>query len=526
MLTEAEKVANEENRSNEVLTVYNKIPYALINEEFDGCSSDLLTELAEIYKYYKAYSKGVTFYTEGSNNDYIPATLRYKLSASLIDKEARFLFAETPDIIVELKGDIGKATEEAKTNVSNINELVKTVLDKNNFEDSLLKAAKDCFIGKRVACLVNFNEEDGVTITFLPSTQFIYETKPGISKELTKFVCFEILKESTALKEKRIFKKKYEIGEDGKVYLEEKLYDGSGNELEEITPMQEIMLKRIPAVIMINDGLSGDESGESEINNILEYEKWYSKLSNSDIDAERKSMNPVRYTVDMDSNSTKNLSTSAGSYWDLMSDQNLENKSTQIGLLEPSMNFSESLKTTLERIKTTAHEQLEVPNINLETMVGSITSGKALKAIYWPLIVRCKEKMKVWAPGIRKIIDILIEGSLMYPNCIKMYTDNAIVPVAYEVNVTQNIPIPEDEVEEKNMDLSEVESKVMSRKTYMKKWRNMSDSEVESELKQIALERQMLEDGFTMPTTGNELPYGSNESNIEEDETVGDEDVI
>ena len=60
---------------------------------------------------------------------------------------------------------------------------------------------------------------------------------------------------------------------------------------------------------------------------------------------------------------------------------------------------------------------------------------------------------------------------------IKQYTDNALVPVAYEVKVVQNIPIPEDETEEKNMDLSEVDSKVMSRKTYMKKWHQLSDAE-------------------------------------------------
>lgn len=506
MLTEAENMAQQERQSTEVYTAFNKIPYGLISEEIEGSSSEILTELTDICKYYDAYRKGVKFTPEGSNGDYVPATLRYKLSASLIDKEARFLFAETPDIIIESKGDVGKTTDEAKKNISNLYELIKTILDKNNFEDSLLKGAKDCFIGKRVAALVNFNEEDGVTITFLPSTQFIYETKPGSSKVLTKFVCFEILKESVTLSEKKVFKKKYELSDDGKVYLEEKLYNGAGVELEEVTAYQEIMLKKIPAVIFINDGLSEDESGESEIENILEYEKWFSKLSNSDVDAERKSMNPVRYTVDMDSNSTKKLSTSAGSFWDLMSDQNLENSSPQVGMLEPNMSFSESLKTTLERIKTTSYEQLDMPNINLETMIGSITSGKALKAVYWPLIIRCKEKMKMWGPGIREVINIIVEGSMVYPNCIKQYTDNALVPVAYEVNVVQNIPIPEDETEEKNMDLSEVDSKVMSRKTYMKKWHQLSDAEVEEELEQIALERQLLEDSFSAPIAGEDVP--------------------
>src|SRR5699024_3780222 len=102
---------------------------------------------------------------------------------------------------------------------------------------------------------------------------------------------------------------------------------------------------------------------------------------------------------------------------------------------------------TLSRIRADAYDQLDVQNINMETMVGSITSGKALKAIYWPLIVRCKEKMKSWGPRIRKVVELIIEGSMLYPDCVKEYTINPLQPVDYTVTVEQNIPIQEDEAE-------------------------------------------------------------------------------
>lgn len=98
------------------------------------------------------------------------------------------------------------------------------------------------------------------------------------------------------------------------VYLEEILYDGAGVELEVITERQEILLPVIPVSIFINDGLLGDEKGESEIEMLQDEESWFSKLSNADIDAQRKGMNPTKYVVDMDSNSTKNLSTGAGAF--------------------------------------------------------------------------------------------------------------------------------------------------------------------------------------------------------------------
>jgi len=95
----------------------------------------------------------------------------------------------------------------------------------------------------------------------------------------------------------------------------------------------------------------------------------------------------------------------------LATNQNQDKSSVMVGTLENSMNYSVPLKTTLDRIKTSAYEQVDVPNITLESMTGVITSGKSLKAIYWSLIVRCKEKMKVWGPQLRHLVKIIIDGS-------------------------------------------------------------------------------------------------------------------
>ena len=524
MASEEAKVIEAEN-STEVLTAFNRIPYALINAEVGGATKDTLDELTQICKYYKVYKKGASFTVEGTNGDYVPAKLKYKMAASLINKEARFLFAEPPDITVEQKGDVGKITDDAKNALTVMNDLVKTILDSNKFEEALIKAAKDCFVGKRVAGLVNFNEEDGVTLTFLPSTQFIYETKVGNPNVLTKFVCFIIVKDSITLSEKRIFKKKFVL-EDGVVYLEEVMYDGAGRELEVVTEYQETLMPMIPASIFINDGLTGEDDGESEVELLQDYEAWYSKLSNADIDAERKSMNPTKYVVDMDANSTKKLSTAAGALWDLGSDQNLDKPAPAVGILEPDMNYSEALKTSLDRIKTVGYEQIDMPNVTLESMQGAITSGKSLKAIYWPLIVRCKEKMKMWGPQLRQLVHIIIQGAMVYPNCIKQYTNDTITAVDYEITVEQNTPLPEDELEEKNMDLAEVESKTMSRKAYMKKWRRLTDDEVRDELEQIALERQLIEDASFTSTGGSDKPPYPSASGFEEEEDFVDDNSV
>ena len=121
-MSEEAKVIKAEN-STERLIAYNRIPYSLINAEIEGAAKDVLEELTEICGYYKAYKKGASFTVEGTNGDYVPAQLKYKMASSLINKEVRFLFAEPPDIVVDEKGSVGKVTDDAKEALTILNDL-------------------------------------------------------------------------------------------------------------------------------------------------------------------------------------------------------------------------------------------------------------------------------------------------------------------------------------------------------------------------------------------------------------------
>ena len=81
-----------------------------------------------------------------------------------------------------------------------------------------------------------------------------------------------------------------------------------------------------------------------------------------------------------------------------------------------------SVKTTLERIKTSMHNSVDVPDISQEGLLSGITSFKALKALYYPLMTRCNEKLMVWKPALESLIRMVIEVSLFYEsNIIQLY---------------------------------------------------------------------------------------------------------
>lgn len=474
-----------------------RIPYNLISEELEGLyGSRVLAEMAEIIGYYNVYEKGAQFKTEGSRSDYIPSDLRFKQASSLINKEARFLFSRSPDLWVDVPY-VESNKESMKDANTVLQNLVDRVLTKNQFNSKLLKAAKDCFIGKRVAYFVNFDEEkQTIKVNFIPSLEFVYETDDDDSDLITKIVAFYTVVDSKTKADQRIYKKKYWM-DQGYCWINEAIYDGHGTLIEEITPDRPTKFTYIPAGVIVNDGLTGDLLGESEISNLEDFESWFSRLSNADMDAERQGMNPVRWARDMNPESTKNLSIAAGAFWDLSTDQNsAEGVTGEVGVLETSMNYTDAISSTLSRIKSSMYDTVDMPDVSPEALKGVVSSGKTLKAIYWGLIVRCDEKMLAWRPALENIVRIIIDGAKLYPRSAKSYVDDPIPNVLFEVRVDNQYPLPEDEVEEKQIDLAEVTNQTMSRKAYMKKWRNLTDEEANMELQQIARERELLEDSF------------------------------
>ena len=479
------------------------VPTNLITEELAGLhGSRVLQDMREIISLYDVYEKGVAF-TPSSSEDYVPADLRYRRSSAILDKEVRFLFSKPPEFTVKAQTTDAAPTDEQKEQLAIVQQLVDNVLEANSFNLKLIKGARDAFIGRRVAMVLNFNA-DGISISCIPSLEFIYDVDSSNADRMTKLVIFYNTNDEKSLQDQRIYRKRYSMEDDGFCHMEEAIFDGSGQLVESIIEDTALRFTFIPAVVVVNDGLTGDLQGVSEIEAIAGYESWYSKLANADMDSERMGMNPIKYAIDASPESTKNLPVSAGAFWDLQSDQNTDGKTAQVGVLKSDTTYTGALGTTLDRLKQAMYDQLAVPNVSPDAMQGVVTSGKTLKAIYWDLIVRCDEKMLTWRPALKFIAKCIIEGAKLYPESYAAYIEDKLPDIEYEVIVDNQYSLPEDEQEEKQTDLSEVESQVMSRRSYMKKWRGLTDDEAEAELEQIARENEIMNSAYGFSGAGME----------------------
>ena len=457
----------------------------IIMTELGGLyGNEVIKEMNEIIKLYDIYDgPGQDWIVD--EKDYTPTKKKTNYIKKLIKEEARFLFGKTPIFTVQVEDD--KYQEQ----VEEINKYINKLLKDNLFEDKLVKGARDCFIGKRIAIKLH---ADTVTKTIrvmsVPSLEFVYEPFEDRVDELKKIIFFHQLNDEYDKTKQVIWKQKYEMVE-GKCILNEAFYNGHGQLLETLAVNVDLKLSGIPAYVILNDGLSCDLRGESDVAELFDNAIAYNILSSEDIDTLKKGMNRTIFGVDVDPEASKNFKLGPGRYWDVQTDITAEGKQAQIGTVPTDFGYDSRIENTLSRIKSDMFEMLNIPMINNADMVGMMTSGKTMKALYWQLITRCEEKMMSWRPALEWMVKAILEIVEVYniENLPKL--DN------FTVTVENKYPLQEDEDDEITLDLQKVNSQVMSKKSFMKKWMNATDEIAEEELKQIQLEKQMLEDSYS-----------------------------
>lgn len=459
----------------------------IIQAELGGLyGSEVIKEMNEIIKLYEIYEgPGQDWISD--EEDYTPTKKKTNYIKKLIKEEARFLFGKTPTFTVQVEND------KYQYQAEEVNKYIAKVLKNNLFSEKLIKGARDCFIGKRVAIKLHADTiTKTIRVMFVPSLEFVYETFEDRADELKKIIFFHQLNAAKTKQEQRIWKQKYEMV-NSKCILNEGIYDGYGNIVDILADNVDLKLSGIPAYVILNDGLSGDLKGESDVEEILDNGIAYNKLASEDIDTLRKGMNRIIYGIDVDSEASKYFKLKPGAFWDVATDQTQTNegKQAQIGTVETDFNYNERMENTLNRIKSDMHEVLNIPLINNQDLKGMMTSGKSMKALYWQLISRCEEKMKAWGPALEWMIKAILEMAEVYNIATLHKLEN------FEVSVENQYPLQEDEDNEMTLDMQQVNSQVMSRKSYMKKWANATDEIADEELKQIQLEKQLLEDSFS-----------------------------
>lgn len=472
------------------------LPQFIVQELSGPYGPQVTEQINQIRRWYEIYTTGTEFETDEATEDFEPTRLRAKKIKRLISKQAEFMVGKPPEIKISCPEE--EKTENGKPNESAMQQYVNKVLKKNLWSDKILKGAKDCFIGGKVALKVSVSEGK-LGIMFIPADGFIYETEPDDVDILKRVVLFYCVDDSEKKDEQRWWRQRYRM-ENGKCYVSESLHNGFGEKLPDYgVEDQDTKLDRIPVYVIVNDGISGDMDGESDVDTIADEDQWYNKMRSANLDSIRKTMNQIVWTSGVDPKAFEKLKNTPGVVWDLQADPVLHGTPPSVGTIENSFAYNGAYGDMLGNINEAMHDSLGIPDLSLEKTQGLMTSGKGLKMLYWPLICRCDAKWAAWKPALEWMAELLLHAAEVFPGLRKIYGD--FQPADHLVTIDEQYPLPEDEAEERALDLQEVGIS-RSIKSYLMEWggpdhKGLTDDEADEEIDQMVKEKRMLEESFS-----------------------------
>ena len=469
----------------------------LLRSELQGLYGDYLARINKINRWYAIY-EGEQEWETASGLDYEPTKKVTNITKKLIDTRARFMFGREPYFDVRPINKDEKGSTNYQDQAQEKEDLLKKILDENKFHSKVLKSYKDCSIGGKIAIKLWANKNLGLRIIFSPAQEFFAQYDIDDVDDLQKVVFFYVLKDDKDRRKQRIKKQVWELV-DRRCILNEIIVNGEGMPISIEYEDYDTGLDFIPVIIVKNGGLTGETEGISDVEQLWGNQNIYNKLTSDDVDALRFQMFGQDVVTDADENSLKSIKIAPGAMIDLQTDvsQAAEGRQAKMERLESGFSYKDKFEDTINRVKNDMYDTLDVPNVGLEQLKGLMQSGKSMKALYWGLMAACEEDWTEWGPALSQMVDYVFKMVDIY----NLYGARDIARYETTLEIEHVYPIQEDENEQKRIDMEEVIAEVRSRRSYMDKWGNYED--IESELEQIQLEKQIMQDSYTKDLLGN-----------------------
>lgn len=472
-----------------------------------------------------------------SDRDYTPTREVRNLTKKLINKQGRFMTSVPPTLVLSSYQD--KPNREG---IDKKRAIIEQQLVDTKFWNKFGKAFLDCTIGKRVLlCMLadvdNMgNPTGGVKFRFYTMPEFIYEYDEN-DIDILKKVQIAYQDKNTVgkiAKDQRWHKWTYEMREDNNCWATYEIVDGTnitaftvitnttddGKEEEQTVELKQTWntgLQELPCKVILNDGLTGDIRGSSDIKDLMDMAMDYNRTMSDYRDALRFKMFEQPVFVDVKSSCLKDVKIAPNTIIDLKSDPTLGDGTTNSStaraeMLSSTFNFQSAADSYLTSLKKDMYELMEQP---LPESLIDIPSAKALKMIYYDLITRCEEKWRVWD-----------EVLLWVVHMFELYASLGVLQNVEDVNVltietipswSHNYPLPDDDDSMRTLAIQEVEANVRSHKSYIEEFGNSEDAAEEfdriiEEMGTIQNTQNMMSDFGDMGSTPGE---GEGEQNGE-----------
>jgi hypothetical protein len=396
------------------------------------------------------------------NCDYKPTQdIRNKVKP-LLRKQARWMFGKEPTI--KFKAD-NKADKEK---CEELRKFIEDILDDNNFWPTTKKAFLEATIKKRVLLRVEANPNFPLIVKYESVENFYYKEKNNKLLYTTFFEEDEenVYRESDTDKIYYLHTYYYKVNENSKerqAWYRKETYKNADLQ-KDLTIDIDTGLSTIPCWLIKNGGELNDNFGESDVEELIDTQTQYNKTVSDVRDAIRFMMFGAESIIDGNEDDVSKLTIAPNALHAIKTRDEVLSSGGQAVMqrLEYNMGNSAAIEAYLDRAESDMNFTMDMPKLS---DLNNIPSAKAMGYLYNDLIARCEDKWNDWMSAFTGLFEFIKEVA---PVCYPGKYNKLWNQIKYSTLFEHNYPLPSDDEEKKTFAISEVESGVRSRQSYIK----------------------------------------------------------
>ncbi|WP_142415417.1 phage portal protein [Hathewaya massiliensis] len=413
--------------------------------------------------------------------DYVPSQVVDNKVKPLINKQARFMFGRSPDILFK------PFDKKDREKCEDLRRYIDSILGASKFWSNTMKTFRIASVTKRVMLRLEANPGQPVRLYYHDINDFNYEVDPNDANKLKSVVLIrQDSSTSNSEDDKQLwyrytyFLKENEEDNKSSCFLKKETFIANNLDTPIDTEEMDTGIDKIPCWIIVNEQSIINPYGSSDIKDLKPLQESYNKRLSDLNDSLRFSMFGQTTIIDATEDTVNACNIAPNALMALRSIEDSEGKrQAQVKRIESSFNNVEGVLKFLDKIDKSMHEKIGVPH---PEQLRNIPSAKTLKYIYSELVARCDEKWHDWEPAIRQMIRLIVQACGKF-NCYEDW-NTEWNDLLYNIVLDKNYPIPEDEEDKKRLAMEEVRTNVRSHRSYIKDFSNEEDAE--SALKEIA----------------------------------------
>lgn len=430
------------------VTANKKLDYSITEQivadvygsRYQFLGADALKRISDTNFYYDFYNLDAQYWTMPHSLGYTPTIMPINLARWFVRKRKGWMFEAAPDIecppqridTVEEMETVGYEASPGQRTADELASARESFLygnwTDNNFEEKLLEAATDFFVGGTVALKLRYLPGRGIRLNFSPC-QEVFPIPNAKEPDVLDAVHFCSFFDN----DKTIWKQSWELIA-GKCYLSEGYYN-TNLVLQKIEYDRiDTKLDFIPVLMFPREAISGELFGTSYLKDLIPLFTQYNKSMSDAADSLRFNLFAVTVLLNAAPGAENELKVSPGEIWNIGGD------APDVRKLESSFNYSTALADFLQRLENTMHLLADVPSITPDNIKGfGLVSGVALKLLYSDLVSATQQDWRVWKSRLVKANEYVLRMAETFEifDSSGDYT-NRIIP---------HLPLPENVAE-------------------------------------------------------------------------------